>query len=390
MRLALLALVLLAPGVGALTSVALEGGAFAPEHARAQTWETVRWRWDANETHAIAPDDGGEAWCAPSTEGCERVFPEAGEYAYHCPLHPELRGVVLVSGGSVDSAAPLVASWEHQADGLLVRFDARGAAESRTAIESFSWSFGDGTTGSGRLLTHEYAEPGTYDVTLRIVDESGREVAHTRAIRLFGPADPDVAFRAEAVGLAVHIEAPALAGTHAWDFGDGTGLVCGGSCTAEPETLVSTPTSLVHYYKRGGGFDVRHTLTDANGTRTATTHVSANGDERFDVETTGLTVRVDASKLPHYGNATYEWTFGDLARAEGAVAEHTFSVPGSWSVRLVLRDDAGALGLGRDAVVEPATVTVERAPPEALPRATPLPFVVVLAAIGLALVGRKT
>ncbi len=40
-------------------------------------------------------------------------------------------------------------------------------------LVSYEWEFGDETTGEGETVTHAYAEKGTYDVTLFIMDAAG-------------------------------------------------------------------------------------------------------------------------------------------------------------------------------------------------------------------------
>jgi len=41
------------------------------------------------------------------------------------------------------------------------------------AISSINWSFGDGTYGEGEMVTHRFAQEGSYDVKLTVVDDSG-------------------------------------------------------------------------------------------------------------------------------------------------------------------------------------------------------------------------
>jgi hypothetical protein len=52
-----------------------------------------------------------------------------------------------------------------------------------------SWSFGDGMTASGASVTHTYAAPGTYEVTLRSTDTLGNATSTTSTVTI-APAPP--------------------------------------------------------------------------------------------------------------------------------------------------------------------------------------------------------
>lgn len=57
-------------------------------------------------------------------------------------------------------------------------FEARmlpGLEAQEATMEEFLWDFGDGHTASGKTAQHRYAEPGTYEVTLSVVDASTRQ-----------------------------------------------------------------------------------------------------------------------------------------------------------------------------------------------------------------------
>ncbi|MCX6100373.1 MAG: PKD domain-containing protein, partial [Candidatus Bipolaricaulota bacterium] len=45
---------------------------------------------------------------------------------------------------------------------LSVTFDASASYDPDGMVSSYRWSFGDGASGSGILVTHVYAAPGTY------------------------------------------------------------------------------------------------------------------------------------------------------------------------------------------------------------------------------------
>jgi PKD repeat protein len=53
----------------------------------------------------------------------------------------------------------------------------------------WAWDFGDETTGGGQEVTHMYAEPGTYTVTLRVTFEGGTSCSAREEIVVAPAAD---------------------------------------------------------------------------------------------------------------------------------------------------------------------------------------------------------
>lgn len=110
---------------------------------------------------------------------------------------------------------------------------AQACAPANNPIASYSWDFGDGSTGSGRTASHAYDEAGTYVVTLRVSDQLGRSASTTQSVTVAAAAGPTAAFEFSPtdslVNQPVNFNA---AGSRAqpgrqitsyrWDFGDGT------------------------------------------------------------------------------------------------------------------------------------------------------------------------
>ena len=56
---------------------------------------------------------------------------------------------------------------------LLVNFNSAGSADPDGSILSYTWTFGDGATGSGATASHTYQNPGNYTAVLTVTDNQG-------------------------------------------------------------------------------------------------------------------------------------------------------------------------------------------------------------------------
>lgn len=172
------------------------------------------------------------------------------------------QGVVVPPGDLVPAFTVTPSS---PTDNQTVLFD---ATSSRGTIADYQWNFGDGGRGSGRSTDHEYASPGTYVVTLTLVDPFGRTASISQSVVVtVSPATPTSVFvfspTAPTVGQAVNFNAaqsrPPVGGTivsYTWNFGDGS-----------PRVTSSDP-AVAKAYATAGTYTVSLTVTD-NAGRTA-------------------------------------------------------------------------------------------------------------------------
>ena len=111
-------------------------------------------------------------------------------------------------------------------------FDSNLARDDK-GIVTRSWSFGDGSSGSGLTVPHTYAANGTYTATLTVTDAAGQSGFTTRTFTL--PAaggragqTPKADFTAYPNAGTVQYDASLATddvgiGSYVWDFGDGQG-----------------------------------------------------------------------------------------------------------------------------------------------------------------------
>lgn len=231
--------------------------------------------------------------------------------------------------------------------GDLVVFNGGESRDAEKGLLKYFWDFGDGTTADGINPTKIYKIGGTYQVTLRVQDDSelpcNTDVDHKVITVIESPvafAGPDIEVCA---GTVVKFDGSksrdndGVVNSFLWDFGDGT---TGGGMS---------PT---HAFEKPGTYNVVLTIT---------------GDELGDCDNTDtdeLIVVVKAAPIANFsapaafgrdmkvvfdaeesngggGNiVAYKWDFKDGNTAEGKVAEHTFRKEGKYFVQLTILTDS--------------------------------------------------
>jgi PKD repeat protein len=150
-----------------------------------------------------------------------------------------------------------------------VTFDGSGS-QSAAGINSYQWDFGDGAQASGAIVTHAFAQPGDYQVTLTVTDGNNLRGSTNWVISILPPATPQPPPPPVAVIIApptgdsatpVIFDGSASisdAGitSYVWSMGDGTNL---------------DGAVVEHTYPTAGNYIVSLTVTDAFGQTGATT-----------------------------------------------------------------------------------------------------------------------
>ena len=251
----------------------------------------------------------------------------------------------------VVNAAPRVVAGEdvRVALGEPVVFDGSASADPDGAISGFEWTFGDGERATGVRVAHSYREPGRYEASLRVRDDShqsnGESVA-TRVVEVHAPPAPDVR-TSPAVGCAgreVRFDGSASAAHGAtisrwhWAFGDG-------ATSDQP-----TPT---HTFADAGRYAVTLTVEDdsglGNAAATLTRHFQVDRPPVVIVDPlavgcpgTAMTFSAARSFDPDGRIGRFLWSFGDGAEAEGPTVEHLYRAPGRYRLTLAVTDDSGS------------------------------------------------
>jgi PKD repeat protein len=171
-------------------------------------------------------------------------------------LQPNCPARETSSGEPTANVAP-TAAFTFSCAGVTCSFEASGSADSDGTIQTYSWSFGDGSSasGSGASPVHTYPQAGTYPVTLTVIDNGGATGTVSKDVVITNVA-PSAAFDVSCSGLTCSADAGASwdsDGTivqYGWSFGDG---------------VMGSGRTTAHSYPQAGSYLLTLTITDNAG-----------------------------------------------------------------------------------------------------------------------------
>jgi subtilisin family serine protease len=143
-------------------------------------------------------------------------------------------GTVFPPDGSSPPEGP-VAAIDSSCDNATLTCDLDGSGSEGEIVE-WSWDFGDGQSGNGQVVSHTYAEAGTYEAALTVTDADGLSDQHTATVQVGdapGNQPPVAEFTASCTryyfiwpgcqfDASGSLDADGEIVEWSWDFGDGT------------------------------------------------------------------------------------------------------------------------------------------------------------------------
>ena len=254
---------------------------------------------------------------------------------------------------------------------FTVQFDASGSTDDR-GIASYSWDFGDGSTGTGVMPAPHTYGCGTYVVKLTVTDYWGNIGYSTVIINVGETGSPNVIIGVtpgnsgnapftvyfDASGTTFETECGTGTATYSWSFGDGS---------------TGTGVTASHTYTTNGVFTVILTVTDSEGNVgygsvvinvgvegevNAVIQTSPDPPEGYGSITVGLNASMSTTTAPGATIISYTWDFGDGSPIETIVGNppvpvtyHDYNVVGTHLVLLTVEDSEGNVGYAMASVI---------------------------------------
>ncbi len=309
-----------------------------------------------NSAGSIDPDGNltGYSWefgDGASAEGqiVEHSYEKPGDYRV-------LLRVTDDSDSPCNNATDRLKVWVNDSPKANAGDDIKGAIDEQLAfsgersydtdgeIIGYTWDFGDGSGGEGMIVTHAYAQPGYYKVTLTVNDDAGvANSSDSDQMEVF-VNDPPVPEAGADVVVAIDEIVPYNAGqskdsdgkliNYKWDFGDGKS---------------ADGANVEHAYSAPGKYTVTLTVKDNSGTKNDTesdTRLIIVNDPPVAVAGPDTVITQSLftfNALKSYDNdgtiTKYLWDFGDGSKGEGEGPVHNYSAPGTYTVNLKVIDD---------------------------------------------------
>lgn len=239
-----------------------------------------------------------------------------------------------------------------------VSFLASGRDPDRDDL-TYSWNFGDGTTGTGSSATHSYNNLGTYTVTVRVNDGRGGTDSDSIMIRI-NPLMSTTLNQEPIAIIDVSDRTVAPEGNIVFDGSrsyDPDGNIVSYEWDFDDGTSASEPV-VTHRYSNSGFYVVRLTVTDNRGatsTEWALVWINSNfitsneppvADAGSDkVVNVGDIVEFDgSSSYDSDGNiVNYKWNLeGRTTTTPTPLLYYIFGTPGEYIVILTITDNDGA------------------------------------------------
>jgi len=252
--------------------------------------------------------------------------------------------LVFAVGTPPPPPAPVASFTETCPGGLECNFTDTSTHPGGGTIVGWTWDFGDGGIRYEQNPLHAFPGPGTYTVTLTVVDSAGQSGTASHSVTVQS-RPPVASFSYACTQLACSFtdsstDPDGILVGWSWSFGDGSG---------------STDQSTLHTFNAPGTYSVTLTVTNYWGqTGSATQAVTVTTPAPtasfvYNCNLLGCGFN-DTSTDPSGTIVGWAWSFGDGSTSTNQGELHQYSAPGTYSVTLTVTSSSGLTGTTTQAV----------------------------------------
>ena len=276
-----------------------------------------------------------------------------GEHASTVDIQLVPMGVILPSNPNLRAAFTFTPASPKAMD--TVSFTAATSTNNGAPCEvacTYSWNFGDNTSSAGMITTHQFRNPGSFQVTLTVTDGRGAQATAVQLITVQPGTPPTAtftyspqpAYALQDIFLNAEASQPAPGRTivnYGWNFGDGR---------------TASGYSVVVRYQNTGTYTVTLRVTDDAGA-TAVTSQTLNitnpqpvpsftvlpQSPQANVTTVEFNAATTTGPAPI---VSYSWNFGTGANpptGSGVSTSTVYTSAGQKTVVLTVTDSAGRI-----------------------------------------------
>ena len=290
---------------------------------------------------------------------------------------------VVITAGDSEVGAPVASiQVSPSTTGIApftVAFDGSGSSVNNESscgcsIASYSWDFGDGSSGTGIATTHTYTDPGTYVAILTVTDTNGKVGYATVVITVTSGEDPNVknitlyanpemnipGGISEITAVVTNTEGNAVPDGTVVNFITNNGTLSASSAnTVNGMAIVDLElsasmqdgeTATVTAFIGGVSNTVVITCSEEASSEGPTANILVTPDPAEGI--VPFEVYFNASNSTSGSNiVSYEWDFGDGTTGSGVTTTHTYSDVGSYTVILTITDANGKKDFAYEGVI---------------------------------------
>ncbi|MCF8424165.1 MAG: PKD domain-containing protein [Bacteroidia bacterium] len=286
----------------------------------------VSWSWDFGNGNTSAVQNPTDSYSVSGTYSVSLIINTSSGCT------DSITKVLLVNPTPVSSFSFVTACSNDS-----VRF-INGSSINPGVINSWDWNFGDGNSSTAQNPAHLFDSTKVYTVSLTALSDAGCSASFSQTITINPAPIAGFKFQSNCGLLSVNFNDTSLVdggtiNSWNWNFGDNN------------TSIIQNPT---HTYSTTGTYTVILEVSTSNGCKDTVSSV------------VNLSQSVLAAFIPTGGNynvnemisftnqstgaSNYQWTFADGSAIETiANPQHAFSSPGTYSVTLIVANEAGCI-----------------------------------------------